>query len=62
MTVTEILEDVKELMCDKRCKMPMIHKVVNEEENTIYKDIYGDLIGIELCDSEYCQNCPLNLL
>ena len=62
MTVSEILEEVKTEMCDKRCKMPGIHRTVNEDKDMFYKDIYGDLIGIELADSDYCQNCPLNKL
>ena len=62
MTVSEIFEEVKTEMCDKRCKMPFIHKAVNEDKDSFYQQIYGDLIGIELVDSDYCQNCPLNRL
>lgn len=62
MTVTELLEQVKDDMCGKRCKIPGIYKAVNEEKDKFYQQIYSDLIDIELCDSFYCQNCPLNLL
>lgn len=62
MTVTELLEQVKDDMCGKRCKFPGIYKAVNEEKDKFYQQIYSDLIDIELCDSFYCQNCPLNLL
>jgi len=61
-TVSQIIESVVAEMCDKRCKMPGIHKMVNEEHNPLYLQMYTDLIDIELSDSDYCTNCPLNKL
>ena len=48
MSVTEILEQVKEEICNDYCKWPDTY---NEEAE-----------GCELIDSEHCQNCPLNQL
>lgn len=62
MTVSEIIEQVKTEICDRRCKMPGIYKIVNEDKDDFYGQMYGDLVGIELADSDYCQNCPLNKL
>lgn len=62
MTVSEIFEEVKNEMCDKRCKFPGIYKAVNEDRDMFYEQVYEDLIGIELAESDYCRNCPLNRL
>lgn len=48
-TISQILEEVKEEMCNKYCKYP------NE-----YKPEEHD--GIELWDSDICANCPLTRL
>ena len=45
-TATQIIEEVRDEMCNKYCKYP---------------DLWNDENG-ELCDSEECQNCPLNKL
>lgn len=45
-TATQIIEEVRDEMCNKYCKYP---------------DLWDDENG-ELCDSEECQNCPLNKL
>ena len=47
-TVVQIIEEVKEDICNHYCKYPDIW---DEEEQ-----------GTELIDSEYCQKCPLNKL
>lgn len=47
-SVSEIIEEVKEQICNDYCRYP---RDWNEEER-----------GIELCESEICQNCPLNRL
>lgn len=47
-TVTQIIEEIKDNMCTNYCKYPMLW---DEEKE-----------GMELCDSEHCQNCPLNRL
>lgn len=44
-TIPEIIEEIKEEICDKYCKYPEIY---DEEAE-----------GIPLCDSEHCRNCPL---
>lgn len=48
MSITGILESVKEDMCSKYCKYPDIW---DEEKE-----------GCELYDSEICENCPLGRL
>lgn len=48
MSVTEMIEKVKEDMCNDYCKYP---NEWDEEEQ-----------GMDLCDSEVCANCPLNNL
>ena len=62
MTISQMLEEISNEMCDKRCKFPAIYKVVNDEPDSFEGQMYGDLIGIELCESDYCRNCPLNRL
>lgn len=62
MTISQQLEEIAGEMCDKRCKYPAIHKIVNEEPDGFEAQMYGGLIGIELADSDYCRNCPLNRL
>ena len=47
--VSSLLESVANDICDNYCKYPDIYK---PEEND----------GVELCESEICQNCPLNRL
>ena len=47
-SIAEVIEEVKESICNDYCRYP--HEW-NEEER-----------GIELCESEICQNCPLNRL
>ena len=48
MTVTEIIEDVKEHVCRDICK---------------YTDTWDEeKEGCEICESDYCRNCPLNNL
>lgn len=48
MTVSEIIKEVIEEVCNKYCKYP---------------DIWDeDYEGVELSDSDICQNCPLNKL
>lgn len=46
--ISETLEEVKVQMCEDFCRYPLEW---NEEEQ-----------GVELCESEHCQNCPLNRL
>lgn len=47
-TISEQIEEIKNDMCRNYCKYPDIW----DEETE----------GIELADSEHCQNCPLNRL
>ena len=47
-TVTQILEEVKDTMCNSYCKYP--YEWDEEKE------------GCELCESEICENCPLSRL
>lgn len=44
-TVTGIIEEVKLRMCDDYCRYP---REWDDEEQ-----------GMELCESEICENCPL---
>ena len=46
MSIQEIIEEVKEDICNNYCKYPEQWK---EEDG-------------ELCESEICANCPLNRL
>lgn len=48
MTIREQIQAVADEICSTRCKYP---DQWDEEKE-----------GIELCDSEYCKNCPLNEL
>lgn len=48
MSITEIIEEVKEKMCNDYCKYP--HEWDEKKE------------GMELCESDVCLNCPLNKL
>lgn len=48
MSVTEIIEEVKEQMCNDYCRYP---REWDEEEQ-----------GQELCESDVCAACPLNRL
>ena len=45
----EYLEDIKNEMCDNYCKYPNEY---DPEQND----------GVDLCDSDICENCPLNRL
>lgn len=47
-TVTEIIEEVKEDICQNYCKWPNLWDEEMEE--------------CELCESSICRNCPLNRL
>ena len=47
-TVSQILEEIAQSICDTRCKYPDIW---DEEKE-----------GCELCESEICKNCPLGRL
>lgn len=47
--ISNLLESVANDICDKYCKYPDTYK---PEEHD----------GVELCESEICQNCPLNKL
>lgn len=49
ITVTKIIQEVVEDMCDKYCKYP------NEWDPEEHD-------GQELWDGEICQNCPLSRL
>lgn len=51
-TVSKILEEVTEEMCNKYCKFP-------EEYFSKYKD---EEEAEEKLYSEHCENCPLNKL
>lgn len=44
--ITDILNELIDDMCNKYCKYPFEY---DPEEHD----------GVELCDSEICQNCPL---
>lgn len=47
-SLSEQLEDIKDDICQNYCKYP---------------DSWDeDVMGCELVDSKYCQNCPLNRL
>ena len=48
MTAIEIINEVAEEMCNDYCKYPDTWDAEKE--------------GVELCESEICQNCPLNRL
>lgn len=45
-SIREILEDIVDDICNNYCKYPGEY---NPEEHD----------GIDLCDSEICNNCPL---
>ena len=47
-SIPQLLEEVANSFCDKYCKWP---EQWDEEKE-----------GCELCESEICQNCPLNRL
>lgn len=47
-TVSEIIEEVKTQMCNDYCRFP---REWDEEKE-----------GMELTESDHCQNCPLNRL
>ncbi len=47
-TVNEIIEEVKYKICEDYCRYP---REWDEEKE-----------GKELCESEICENCPLNRL
>jgi len=51
-TVTEILEEVGEEICDKYCKYPEICR--SEQKDP---DLADDLLY-----EKYCKDCPLNRL
>ena len=45
-SVVQILQEVVDEMCNKYCKYP---------------DLWDESVeGIELCESDFCKNCPLN--
>lgn len=46
--ISETLEEVKVAICNDYCRYPSEY---DEEKE-----------GVELSDSKYCQNCPLNRL
>ena len=46
-TLTDILDEVINDICNEYCKYPNIY---DPEEHD----------GVELCDSEICENCPVN--
>lgn len=48
MSITEIIEEVKEQICNDYCRYP---REWDEEEQ-----------GCDLSESETCANCPLNRL
>lgn len=48
-SVSEILDEVKNAICNDYCRYP---REYDEDENG----------GLELCDSDICRNCPLNRL
>lgn len=47
-TVSEMLLDIANDICNNYCKYPGIYDEQKE--------------GVELCESEICANCPLNRL
>ncbi len=47
-TISQELEEIAEDMCNHYCKWPGLWDPGKE--------------GKELCESEHCQNCPLNRL
>lgn len=47
MSITEIIDDVRERMCNEYCKYP--YEWDEEKQG-------------ELSESEICENCPLNQL
>lgn len=47
-TISLLFEHIKYKMCDKYCKYPYEWDAEKE--------------GMELCESEICANCPLNIL
>ena len=49
MSITEIIEEVKDQICNDYCRYP---KEWDEEDHD----------GLELCESEVCAACPLNRL
>lgn len=49
MSATEIIEEVKDQICNDYCRYP---REWDEEEHD----------GLELYDSDICANCPLNRL
>lgn len=45
-TIPQILEGIAEEICQNYCKYP---------------DLWDENVeGIELCESDFCKNCPLN--
>ena len=47
-TISGIIEEVKEAICNDYCKYP---------------DIWDEEVeGVELCESDKCRECPLNRL
>ena len=48
-TVTEIIEEVKDAICNDYCRFPYEYDPEEHDD-------------VELFDSEICQNCPLNRL
>jgi hypothetical protein len=48
MTITEQLENIASVMCDKYCKYPSTWDAEKE--------------GCELWESKICTNCPMNRL
>ena len=52
LSVTDIIEDVKQKICDDYCKFP-------DECLAKYSDL--DIADDELY-RQYCENCPLNRL
>ena len=47
-SVTQIIEEVVEEMCNHYCKWPGLWDEKKE--------------GMELCESDHCKECPLNRL
>lgn len=47
-SIAEIISEVSDDICNNYCKYP---ETYDEEKE-----------GVELCESEICQNCPLNRL
>lgn len=44
--ISEILEELADDICNNYCKYPFEYDPEDHD-------------GVELCDSEICQNCPL---